>query len=107
MADETQVEQVIQTLGPNAAANGWDETRVGDDLDAGLTPAAIALAWWRARVAMLADMMDVSESGSSRSLNQSFTNANAMVSYWQAQVNAEAPVDNPRGTLRSYPMRRV
>jgi len=97
----------MEMLGPDAPANGWDEIRVGQDLDNGLTINAIALAWWRARMAQTANMMDVSEAGSSRSLGQAWQHAQAMVNYYQAEVLRETPVDNPRGTLRSYPMRRV
>lgn len=107
MADPVQVQQTLELLGPNAPANGWDATRVGVDLDNGLTANAIALAWWKARVAMLADMVDTSEAGSSRSLNQAWTNAQAMVTYYQGQVNNETPIVNARTPLRSYPMRRI
>jgi len=107
MADAIAVTQAMEMLGPDAPANGWDEIRVGQDLDNGLTINAIALAWWRARMAQTANMMDVSEAGSSRSLGQAWQHAQAMVNYYQAEVLRETPVDNPRGTLRSYPMRRV
>lgn len=107
MADATLVQQTIEILGPDASANGWDDVRVGKDLDNGLTQNAIALAWWRARMAQTANLMDTSESGSSRSMSQAWTHAQAMVTYYTAQVQQEAPVDNPKGTLRSYPMRRV
>ena len=107
MADVALIQQTLEMLGPNAPGNGWDDTRVGTDLDNGLSQNQIALAWWRARVAMLADMMDVSEAGSSRSLNQSYTNAIGMMNYYQGLVNQDTPIDNPRGTLRSYPIRRL
>lgn len=107
MADAAAVTRVIQLLGPDAAANGWDDIRVGLDLDNGLTPNAIALDWWRARMAQTANLMDTSEAGSQRSLSQAWQHARDMVTYYQAEVLRETPVDLPRGTLRSYKMRRV
>lgn len=107
MADASAVTQVMELLGPDAPTNGWDEIRVGQDLDNSLTPNAIALGWWRARMAQTANLMDVSEAGSQRSLSQGWQHAQAMVTYYQQQVLLESPIDNPRGTLRSYPMRRV
>jgi len=107
MADAMAVTQVIELLGPDASQNGWDDIRVGADLDNGLSPNAIALAWWRARMAQTANMMDVSESGSQRSLSQAWQHAQSMVNYYHQQVSLETPIDNPRGNLRSYPIRRV
>ena len=107
MADPTKIQQVMQLLGPNAPGNGWNDVRVAADLDSGITVNAIALAWWSARSAMLADMVDTSESSSSRSLNQAWSNALAMMNHYQALVNQENPIVNTRTPLRSYPMRRV
>lgn len=107
MADPTAVAQVLELLGPDAPANGWNDIRVGQDLDNALTPNAIALAWWKSRMAQTANMMDTSEGGSSRSMSQAWQHAQSMVTYYQQQVQLETPIDQPRGVLRSYKMRRV
>lgn len=107
MADPNAVLQAMQLLGPDAPDNGWNEIRVGADLDAGLTPNAIALAWWKSRMAQTATLIDISEGGSTRSISQAWQHAQAMVTFYQQQVQLETPVDNPRGNLRSFTMKRV
>lgn len=114
MAEEAQIKIAQEKLGPDAAAGGWTELRVGEDLDLGLTPNQIALAWWEHRAASTATYTDVQESGSSRALSTIHKQAVAMADRYQKLVNLEDPTDNvddpplTRGPgIRTFPIRRI
>lgn len=107
MATAGDIKRAMQLLGDEAAENGFDELRVGADLDAGLTTNAIALSYWRARMASLATAIDVSEGGSTRSLSQAWQQAQKMADYYQGLVDRETPSEKAVQPLRSFPMRRV
>lgn len=107
MADPIAIEQMMMLLGADAADNGWNEIRVGTDIDNGLSQNQIALAYWQSRMANFVDVVDTSEGGSSRSTGQAWQHAQAMVVYYQARVVEETPIVNDVSSLRSYPITRV
>jgi hypothetical protein len=94
MADDSDVQTVADMLPGDSAEQGWDVTRIGTDLDAGLSPNKIALAYYRKRAADTATYVDISESGSSRSLSSVHRNMLAMADLYQKLVNLEDTDDN-------------
>jgi hypothetical protein len=114
MAEPSDVQKVVEKLGATAVADGWTMTRIEEDLDLDMTPNQIALAYWQSKEAKTAHLVDVSESGSSRSLSNIHSNARAMVERYQRLVNLENTSDNiedPPATrgpgIRTFPIRRV
>lgn len=112
MADEADVKAVMELLGNAAGAGGWTEERVGEDLDNGMTPNQIALAWWSYRAANTVNLVSVSESGSSRSLQDIWNHAIAMRDYFRKLVDGETeeeipPVDPYGVGIRTFPIRRI
>lgn len=107
------VGEVVEMLGPDAAAGGWGTARIQADLDAEKTPNQIALAWWTYRTANTVNLVSISESGSSRSLSEIHANALAMRSLYQRLVDADvaaatAIVDDGYGRgIRTFSIRRT
>jgi hypothetical protein len=114
MADEADVTAVLDLLPSTSAEQGWDQDRVGTDLDSGMSPNQIALAYYRKRAADSATYVDISESGSSRSLSTVHRQMVAMVEMYQKLVNLEDTEDNvddpppTRGPgIRTFSIRRI
>lgn len=114
MATESEIRNVRELLGPDAGDNGYDDTRIGEDLDAGMTGNAIAFAWWSFRAANTVNLTSVSESGSSRQLREIHQNAVGMRDYFGKLKLAEEAVevivdeDPTRGAgIRTFPIRRI
>ncbi len=113
MADDADIQKVVDLLPSDAAEHGWGSERIGTDLDANLTQNQIALAYYRKRSADTAIFVDISESGSSRQLSGVHKQMVAMAETFQKLVNLEDQedlVDDPpktRGTgIRLHPIRR-
>lgn len=113
MADAADVTKTIEKLSETAAADGWTQVRVEEDLDLGMTPNEIALAHWEYKMSRVYSVVDVSESGSSRSMSKIFDNAAKMVERYQRLVNLENTEDNvedPAATrgpgIRTFSIRR-
>lgn len=112
MATADAIRDVSEMLGSAAAAAGWDDTRIGADLDAGKTPNKIALQWWIYQSAKTANLTQVSESGSSRTLSDIWEHAIKMRDYFQGLVDKEdnPPVIDPTGYglgIKTFPIRRI
>lgn len=91
MADENVVGQALDLL-PTEAKIGetpWDQERVATLLDEGNSVSQLMSRFWNAKAAESATMIDVSESGSSRSLSTIHENAVRMARYWDDRVRAE------------------
>lgn len=86
MADAAKISMVQDLLPPES---GWDDTKVGTYLDAGLTVYGVMTQFWEAKTAQTANMIDISESGSSRSLSQIHQNAKAQAEYWRDKAATE------------------
>lgn len=95
MADQEEIDEVRDMLGSSSEANGWDDTKIGTLLDSGETPVAIARRYWESQMTESSDMADVSESGSSRALNQIFKNKAALAAYYRGAEQAEDPGNEP------------
>lgn len=112
MATEAEIRVVREKLGPDAAQGGWTDTRIDEDLTLGKTPNEIALAWWEYRASNTAHLVDVNESGSSRTLSRIHSNAVAMAERYKSLVDAENEITDPalptRGPgIRTFPIRRI
>lgn len=83
MATQEEIDAVLESFAPGAGAEGWDEARVNAMLDAGMKPDDIALEYWETRMARTSTLVNVSESGSSRSLSDIYTNALKMAEYYR------------------------
>lgn len=106
MAAQEDIDAVRRMLGPNALAEGWTDEVIGDALDAGDSPNTIARSYWESRAAATTNLADVSESGSSRRLQQIFANNAAMAAYYRGAETAEDVTNQPTGAV-SREIRRV
>lgn len=106
MADQEDIQEVRDLLGPNSVTEGWTDDRIADELDEGDSPVTIARKYWESRAAMSTDLADVSESGSSRKLQQIFANKQAMAAYFRGAETAEDPTNEPTPSF-SREIRRV
>lgn len=99
--------QVRELLGPSST-DDWSNEDIQEKLDAQQTPEQIASAWWQLRASQTANLIDVSESGSSRQLSAIHKNALEMAKFYDGKVDdAEEDVDVARRGLRSRVLRRV
>lgn len=108
MATPAEIEAVKDQLPEDAGEYGWDDDRIGEALDSGLTGNSLLLAFWDKVSVSTADLTDMSESGSSRSLSQIHKNALGMAKLYRDLVDKEV---NPPATkqvgIKSRPIRRV
>jgi hypothetical protein len=89
MADSAAVARVSGALPDEAATSfGFDGTTIGALLDSGASETKAILAGWRVVAAKAAAIENVVENGSSRT-GALFTNAQAMITFWQGQSDKE------------------
>ena len=90
---------------------GFDDAAISAMLDAGLSTTKTILAVWSGISAKTSSMVDVSESGSSRSLSQIHTNAQAMADWWKIKSDEEdrllIPVKPKTGRIAFHSATRV
>lgn len=99
MADQEDINEVRTMLGPNSVIEGWSDEKISDELDEGNSPAIIARKYWESRMAVNSNLADVTESGSSRKLQQVFQNAQALAAYYRGAEAAEDPDNQPSGAF--------
>lgn len=102
MADANVVGQVLDLL-PTEAKIGetpWDQERVTVLLDQGNSVNQLMSRFWNAKAAETAAYIDVSESGSSRSLGTVHENAVRMARYWDDKVKADKDEADEAATTR-------
>lgn len=102
MAAEEDIEEVRDMIGPD----GWDDAKIEDMLDNGDSPTTVARKYWESAMASRTNLADVSESGSSRKLQQIFQNNAAMAAYFRGAEAAEDVENQPTGSV-SREMRRA
>lgn len=85
MASEADVAEVQDLLPPDS---DWDDEKVTGYLDGDRTVPEVMLLFWRSRASKFSTMLDVNESGSSRSLSRLYDNAKAMMDYWEERIQA-------------------
>lgn len=106
MADQADIDTVKDQIGPNATAEGWDDTKIGQKLDDGLSVDEVTLMYWEGRIARTSTMVDVSENGSSRALGTVFSNALQTAQFYRDRVNAEDVVETVR-PVRTRSINRI
>lgn len=89
MASEADIMIVQDNLPSEAIGEGWDEEKIGLLLDSGLSTSKVVRQWWSNRSAATAGFVNVSESGSSRSLSDIHKQALGMLKYWDDVIRLE------------------
>ena len=108
MATPEEIEAVKDTLPADAVDYGWDDDRISQAIDEGLAGNALFLAYWDRVTTSTAYLVDMSESGSSRSLSQVHKNAASLAKMYRDLLDKDTnpPSDRTRG-IRSGVIRRV
>ena len=96
MASPADIEAVKTLL--DGVDDPWDDTKIGTILDSAGSVAKAMQAFWSQRVNATYRLMDVSESGSSRSMSSIYKNAMEQLARWDKIVSDErARTDQPSG----------
>lgn len=90
MATPAQIAQLRLLIGTTTLS----DEELGEMIDAEGTIEGAAAAVWESKAASSAQLVNVSESGSSRSLSDVHKNALTMAKYWRDQASDESP-ENP------------
>lgn len=108
MADQADIDRIKGMLPNDAASYGWDDAYIGAFIDAGLSDNLILATFWDKVSTSTANLVDMSESGSSRSLSQVHKNAVSMAKMYRDREQGTGVIPEPetRG-LRIRQMRRV
>lgn len=107
MADQEDIQEVQDMLGPDAEENGFDANRIEELLDAGRTASWIAASYWEKRYAATSNMIDISESGSSRGLSAVTRNAKDLAALYRSRADQEVAPTGIRRGIVGHKMRRV
>lgn len=108
MATVEEIQAVLDMLGDDPASNGYDDARINELLDAGITDNAIAATYWEKRYASTAELIDISESGSSRGLSAVTKNAKDLAALYRGRADLEeTPPPAARAGIKSHRMTRV
>lgn len=88
MATAEAIAEVLSNLPDDS---GWTDETAGTALDSfgGSVPRAVR-SFWAKRVANTANLVDISESGSSRSLSKKHEQAREQLAYWDSIIAAES-----------------
>jgi hypothetical protein len=98
MATPAQVDQ-LRRMTNYKATDPYDDTQLSALIDEMGSLNRVAERMWNEKAAEAAELVNVSESGSSRSLGDAHKNALAMARYYKAladEVDVETPVDTTR-----------
>lgn len=95
MATPEDVALVKSQILEESDTYGFDDAAISAMLDAGLSTSSTILAVWSGIAGKTSTMVDVTESGSSRSLSTIHNNALAMAEWWKAKVALEAVQADP------------
>jgi hypothetical protein len=96
MASPDQVTEVRDYIAEPGIENGWTDSKVGEYIDreeGDLYLAASAI--WSAKAAGYAALVNVAESGSSRSMGSLIDNAIKMAKLYKEKSDASGGVDDP------------
>lgn len=89
MATAADILVVKDNLPETAEAEGWNDTKIGTMVDALGTPSKAIRQYWSATSARTSAFVDISESGSSRSLSDVHKQAVEMLKYWDDRIAQE------------------
>lgn len=107
MALQPDIDAVLGTLGPTAATEGWTALKVSTLLDSGMTKDAVSLAYWESRMAATSNLVNMSESGSSRNLSDIYKNAAAQAEYFRVKKAAGDPLSGVSRRVKTRSIKRV
>lgn len=113
MANQADLDKLNALLPPNpkVGEDEWGEERLTLLLDNGNTVAQVMSLYWHGQAAISATYVDMSESGSSRSLGSIHKNAMDLAKYWDDRVKAEKDEEqveeNPRPRIAFHRITRV
>ena len=107
MATPEDVVYVRELIDEMADENGWTDPRIGAYLDREGSPYRSAQAIWTTKASTYASLVNVAESGSSRSLGSLQANALRMAEYFKGLAKDDEDVESPTLTAPfSMPIRR-
>jgi len=95
MATPEDIALVKTQIPEEAESYGFDDATIGAMLDSGLSVTQTIQGVWSGISGKSSSMIDVQESGSSRSLSQIHTNAQAMADWWKQKADLEAKAADP------------
>ena len=111
MADAADVVWVQDNIEPDYTDKGWSEQQIIDRLDSGSIKERVIAAYWAMRASAVIELVNTSESGSSRSLDSLYPRYRSLADTWDAAAKAiESPVTAEtaaRGRLGSFAIKRV
>lgn len=112
MAEQSDIDNVWELLPPEAKEGdeAWSRERVAAALDSGKSVAGTMAQYWDIRAAQTYMLVNISESGSSRSLSTIHDNAVKMAKYWRDRDKdneAEEVVGEVRNRVRFHKITRV
>lgn len=109
MASAADIAWVQSNLPLEAEALGWTTERIGEAIDAETKVKAVR-AFWAFRVAQTNEFVNISESGSSRSMEDVWKHALEMLKYWDGRSDDEDTsngVEKPRASIAFHTATRV
>lgn len=114
MATELEILDLRALLSEDSASDpAWTDGLIGERIDSQTRKSEIVLLYWRQRAAKTANLVSISENGSTRNLESIHKNAMAQVEYWAGEVEREkteeeeAASDEPRTRIRFHRVTRV
>lgn len=107
MASEEEITAVVAELPEDAADYGWTRDYIGGLLDDGISGNPLLVKFWKKVSTDTSSLVDMSESGSSRSLSQIHKNAMDQVKFYQGIIDKETGATSTATGIRSRVITRV
>lgn len=101
------LQDVKDKIEDDAIEHGWNDAKIQGYLDDGKTPNRVAAIYWQKRAEQTAYLVNISESGSSRSMDSIYPRMLEMFKYYDGLANGEEETgDDPdaKRYIRSYPI---
>lgn len=105
MAEAAQIEMVKDLLPDSWEEDGWSEEKIGLYLDAESSVNKVMALFWEGKSSRLYQLIDVSESGSSRSLSKIYDNAKQLAEHYRDRAREEredAKVDKEDARVTTF-----
>lgn len=104
---QTPLQDVKDNLPAEAVTQGWDDEKIQTLLTAQVSVSRILVTYWSQRAAATVNYVNVSESGSSRSLSDAHRNALEMLKYWTARAKDEEVITPEEEGIRPISFNRA
>jgi hypothetical protein len=89
----TSLDEVKNNLPPDAEGEGWNDAKINGLISDGTSLARVMMTYWSGRAAAYSKFVNVSESGSSRSLSDVYKQALDMLKYWTDRATREESIE--------------